>query len=238
MSRLTPLLKVVYDEYVATNRKIVFSNGQIYHAFNRGIDRRNVFTGLRELSRAEELIKYYVCKEPPVSYSKFLQLPKATRDEVTQQMKKDEKLVNVLAYCLMPNHFHFMLQQNSEKGLSTFISNFTNAYTKYLNTKHERAGPMFEGAFKAVLVESDEQLIHLSRYIHLNPVVSSIINEDQLPSYRWSSYPSYISEPEEGVVNSTLVISMFKSKDKYKEFVLDQVEYGKKLEAIKHLILE
>lgn len=224
---------------MVTNRKIVFSNGYIYHVFNRGIDRRSVFTGFREFSRAQELIKYYLCKDTPVSYSKFLQQPKEIREQVIQQMKRDEKLVNVLAYCLMPNHFHFMLQQNSDRGIPKFISNFTNAYTRYFNTKHGRTGPMFEGIFKAVLVESDEQLIHLSRYVHLNPVVSSIINEDQLSNYKWSSYHQYISKSDDdGYINTSLVLSMFKSKDKYKEFVLDQVKYGKKLEAIKHLTLE
>ncbi|OGH18769.1 MAG: hypothetical protein A2868_03285 [Candidatus Levybacteria bacterium RIFCSPHIGHO2_01_FULL_40_15b] len=223
---------------MATNRKIVFSNSYVYHVFNRGIDRRNIFTDLREYSRAQELRKYYFCKEPPVSYSKFLQQQKEIREEVAQQMKRDEKLVNILAYCLMPNHFHFMLQQNSDRGIPIFVSNFTNAYTRYFNTKHERTGPMFEGIFKAVLVESDEQLVHLSRYIHLNPVVSSIINEDQLINYQWSSYQHYVSDAIDDSVNSNLVLSMFKSKHIYKGFVLDHVEYGKKLEAIKHLVLE
>ena len=224
---------------MATNRRLVFSNGYIYHIFNRGIDRRNVFTGFREYLRAQELIQFYKHLETPVRYSKFLQLPKSLRDDVLREINKSEIQVDILAYCLMPNHFHFMLQQKVDKGISTFISNFTNAYTRYFNTKHERVGPMFEGIFKAVLVESDEQLIHLSRYIHLNPVVSSIIDESDINDYKWSSYPEYISLLKDNIIsNKDLVMSMFESEKHYEKFVLDHIEYGKKLELIKHLTLE
>ena len=217
----------------------MFSNGYIYHIFNRGIDRRSVFTGFREYLRAQELIEFYKHLETPVRYSKFLQLSKSLRDDVLREINKSETQVDILAYCLMPNHFHFMLQQKVDKGVSTFIANFTNAYTRYFNTKHERIGPMFEGIFKAVLVESDEQLIHLSRYIHLNPVVSSIINESDLNNYKWSSYHEYIAPSKNSTVSKRdLVMSMFESAKHYEKFVLDQIEYGKKLEIIKHLTLE
>ena len=217
----------------------MFSNGYIYHIFNRGIDRRSVFTGFREYLRAQELIEFYKHLETPVRYSKFLQLSKSLRDDVLREINKSETQVDILAYCLMPNHFHFMLQQKVDKGVSTFIANFTHAYTRYFNTKHERIGPMFEGIFKAVLVESDEQLIHLSRYIHLNPVVSSIINESDLNNYKWSSYHEYIAPSKNSTVSKRdLVMSMFESAKHYEKFVLDQIEYGKKLEIIKHLTLE
>ena len=224
---------------MATGRRLVFSNNYIYHIFNRGIDRRNIFTDLREYLRAQELMRFYKHSETPIRYSKFLQLPKSLRGDVLRELNKSETHIDILAYCLMPNHFHFMLQQKMDKGIPTFVSNFTNAYTRYFNTKHERIGPILEGIFKAVLVETDEQLIHLSRYIHLNPVVSSIINESDINNYKWSSYPEYIS-PSKGTVisNKDLVMSMFESAKHYEKFVLDHIEYGKKLESIKHLILD
>ncbi|MBI4092056.1 MAG: transposase [Candidatus Levybacteria bacterium] len=224
---------------MATNRRLVFSNGYIYHVFNRGIDRRTIFTGIREYSRAQELIQFYKHSETPIRYSKFLQLPNSLKEDVSRELNKNESQVDILAYCLMPNHFHFMLQQKIDRGIPIFVSNFTNAYTRYFNTKHERIGPIFEGIFKAVLVESDEQFIHLSRYIHLNPVVSSVINESDLNKYKWSSYPEYISILKGNAIsNRDLVMSMFESTKHYEKFVLDHVEYGKKLELIKHLTLE
>lgn len=224
---------------MATSRRLVFSNGNVYHVFNRGIDRRNIFTGFREYLRAQELIQFYKHRETPIRYSKFLQIPKSVREDVLRELNKSETHIDVLAYCLMPNHFHFMLQQNADKGIPTFISNFTNAYTRYFNTKHDRVGPMFEGIFKAILVESDEQLIHLSRYIHLNPIVSNIINESDLNNYKWSSYNEYIYPSKDNAVSKRdLLMLMFKSAKHYEKFVLDQIEYGKKLELIKHLTFE
>ena len=131
-------------------------------------------------------------------------------------------------------------RQNIDNGISTFISNFTNSYAKYFNTKYQRVGPLLEGVFKAVYVENDDQLIHLSRYIHLNPVVSSIVNETEILNYKWSSYPAYLSLNEKNkiVLDINTILSYFKSPKKYQEFVMDQVDYGKELEKIKHLTLD
>lgn len=138
----------------------------------------------------------------------------------------------------MPNHFHFLLRQSTEKGISVFISNITNAFTRYFNTKHKRAGPLFEGVFKAVHIESEEQLIHVSRYIHLNPVASSIIHDDELEGYRWSSYPEYLVTSPEEITQKELILDMFKSVEVYRAFVNNQIDYAKQLDVIKHLILE
>jgi len=176
---------------MTTIRKVVFRNDEIYHVFNRGIERRTIFTNKRNYERARDLIRFYKHKTRQ-RYSQVIRLTEDIRNKILDEVYKSEKLIDILAYCLMPNHFHFLLKQNSEKGISTFVSNFTNAYTKYFNTKNQRLSPLFQGTFKAVLVESEEQLVHLSRYIHLNPVVSSVIRESDLDSYPWSSYPEYI----------------------------------------------
>lgn len=145
-----------------------------------------------------------------------------------------EKLVDIICYCLMPNHFHLLLKQVAENGISKFISQISNSYTKFFNTKNKRIGPLLQGAFKAVLIENDEQLLHVSRYIHLNPVVSGIVNT--LEKYPWSSYQEYkigsiFCKTEE-------ILSFFKTKTEYLEFLNDQIEYGKSLEFIKHNLLD
>ncbi len=136
----------------------------------------------------------------------------------------------------MPNHFHFLLKQLKEGGITEFLSKLCNSYTKYFNTKYKRVGPLLQGEFKAVLVESDEQLLHLSRYIHLNPLVSYIVKN--LDLYEWSSYEEYINSKSKGVCVKENVLSFFKSPASYKQFVLDQAEYGEKLELIKHQLHE
>lgn len=136
----------------------------------------------------------------------------------------------------MTNHFHFLVSQVKVGGISKFMAKFTNSYTKYFNTKHQRVGPLFQGIFKAVHVESDEQLIHLSRYIHLNPVTGFIVKPDELENYQWSSYPNYLknlkSEEEK------VVMDFFKSTQDYKKFVLDHADYQKKLKEIDFLTID
>lgn len=134
----------------------------------------------------------------------------------------------------MPNHFHLQVRQLKENGISIFMSQVLNSYTKYFNTKYERVGALFQGAFKSVLIETDEQLIHLSRYIHLNPVVSGISKNPE--DYHWSSYHEYLEEPV--LCSPSEVLNFFQSKEKYKEFVQDQIEYGTILEILKHQTLE
>lgn len=223
---------------MATKRKITFVNDYIYHVFNRSIERRPIFTNRKEYDRALQLLKFYRHKNIPIRYSQLLQRPKDIRNRILEDLFNTEQIVEVLCFCLMPNHFHFMLKQKHEGGIARFISNFTNAYTKYFNTKYERLGPLFQGVFKAVIVESDEQLVHLSRYIHLNPVVSSIIKDEQLETYAYSSYLEYLSHSNNSIVNKELVLSMFKTVNKYEQFVVDQIDYAKKLDKIKHLTLE
>lgn len=223
---------------MATNRKIAFRNDEIYHVFNRGIDRRSIFTGKMGFERARQLIKFYRHKEIPIRYSQILLQPEELRNKILEGVFKSDRLVDILSYCLMPNHFHFLVKQLEANGVSKFISNFTNSYTKYFNTKSKRNGPIFEGVFKAVHVETDAQLIHLTRYIHLNPVASSIIPDNMLNKYSWSSYPEYLSLSSDEIAEKRMVLDLFKSTASYKEFVENQIDYAKELDSIKHLAIE
>jgi putative transposase len=135
---------------MATQRKIVFKTDSYYHVFNRGIERRVTFLNKREYTRVVDLLAFYQYITIPVRYSRFISLPDEKREMCWEQMKRGGKLVEVIAYCLMPNHFHLLLRQMLEKGIATYISNFVNAYTKYFNTKHERVGPLFQGGMPAL----------------------------------------------------------------------------------------
>lgn len=223
---------------MATVRKIVFRNNEIYHVFNRGVERRPIFMSRREYTRAQELLKFYRHKEIPIRFSQVQLQPEEIKTKMLESLFKSEKLVLILAYCLIPNHFHFLVKQILDNGITKFVANFTNAYTKFFNTKHQRVGPLVQGVFKAEHVETDEQLIHLSRYIHLNPVASGVIAEEMLDNYEWSSYPEYISLSRNGITEKEIVLNMFKTVEEYIKFVRDQISYTKELEKIKHLLLE
>lgn len=137
----------------------------------------------------------------------------------------------------MPNHFHLLIKQNTDNGISRFMRLTINSYARYYNTKYKRVGSLFQGMFKAVHIETDEQLLHISRYIHLNPLVSHIINEQDFLSYPYSSLPEYINN-QGYISNPVPILNHFSKKQSYLKFVLDQADYGKELEKIKHLTLE
>lgn len=223
---------------MATNRKLVFINNGFYHVFNRGLDKRPTFTNTWELNRALELMEFYQYKNTNIKFSRYKKLTSDKRLETWTKISKGPKLVEVICFCLMPNHFHLLLRQLEDKGIAIFMSNFINAYTRYFNTKSKRTGNLFEGVFKAVYIEDDEQLIHLSRYIHLNPTTSSLINIKQLEKYPWSSYPNYLCLRNDNIIKKEAVIDFFKLPAKYKDFVVNQAAYAKELHKIKHKILE
>lgn len=170
-----------------------------------------------------------------IRYSKYLTLEKEKKDNLLQSLFDKDLQVEIIAYCLMSNHFHILLKQLKTHGIVKFMAKFTNSYTKYFNSKHNRVGPLFQGIFKAVHVEDDEQLIHLSRYIHLNPVVGFVIEKEKLEDYPWSSNVQYLGLNQSAITNNKEILGFFKSQSDYKQFVQDQADYSIKLKTIKHL---
>lgn len=218
--------------------KSILANEEIYHIFNRGIERKPVFTCYRELDRAIKTLDYYRFKNISKSLAKALVLETTERKRFYSELKKKEKLVEVISYCFLPNHFHFLLKQISDNGIKKFISDFTNSYTRYFNMRNKRIGPLFEGIFKSARIESNEQLIHVSRYIHLNPVTAFLVKEEKIGDYKWSSYPEYMRRSAEKICDIDIIANQFESKEDYQRFVLDRAEYAKELEKIKHLLYE
>jgi len=210
------------------SRKTPFINGYYYHIYNRGVEKRNIFGTGKDYNHFLKTMIYYQLEGPKPRFSKFFKYQLFKPD-------LDKRLVDITCYCLMPNHFHFLVKQLRDNGISELISKLSNSYTKYFNTKNNRVGPLFQGEFKAVLVESDEQLLHVSRYIHLNPLVSNLVKN--LSLYKWSSYDEYISGTSRYCQKED-ILTFFKSRDKYKEFAMDQADYGRSLEMIKHQMFE
>ena len=148
----------------------------------------------------------------------------------------DSTIVEVVAYCLMPNHFHFILKQSREKGISRFISDVCNSYTRYFNLRYDRVGPLFQGNFKAILIDSEEYLLHLSRYIHLNPHNAYMVSDPKL--YQWSSLSEYIGVSNESFCRKEEVLSSFSPTNTYLSFINDYRNYAMSLKSINHLLLE
>lgn len=220
---------------MATNRNLVFVTDNVYHVYNRGVERRVLFSDTREHTRFVQTLWYYRFRKPPLRYSKFLTLNPQQQSLARAALLDSPKQVDILAYCLMPNHFHLLLRQTTDRGIHRFLSNVSDSYAKYFNTKHTRVGPLFQGSFKAVFIETEEELMHVSRYIHLNPVVSSLIEIESLAGYRWSSCAAYFHSATDEMVETAPVLSLFPSQSTYQQFIHDQADHAKKLEKLKHV---
>ena len=216
-------------------RKTPLISGPYYHIFNRGIDRQPTFHTKRDYERALQTLSYYRPSTNSVKYSQFLKKPLDERQNILDSITDVPHQVTIVAYCLMPNHFHLLLKQNEDSGISRFMSNFQNSYAKYFNVKHKRTGSLFDRQFKAVLIESENQLLHLTRYIHLNPYSSHAISKEEIVTYPYSSLPEYLSGNYK-LSNPNQVIDI--NSKRYERFVLDHSDYQQRLESLKHLTLE
>ena len=123
---------------------------EIYHVYNRGVNRQPTFLSKKEYKRAKETIFFYRSAKIPMSFSKFLVSDNDKQKDILEFLKSADKLVEILCYCLMPNHFHILLRQLKDNGISKYLSNVQNSYTRYSNKRHERDGSLFLDQFKAV----------------------------------------------------------------------------------------
>lgn len=133
------------------------------------------------------------------------------------------------SYVLMPNHFHFLLQQKKEDSTTRFMRRITNAYTRYFNEKYSRVGPLFQGVFKAAPIASDEYFLYLSRYIHRNPAIFPEYSEN-LQDYLWSSYRVYLGIQRSSYVQQDYILQSFSNTNSllnYKNFVESNKEDNK-----------
>lgn len=213
--------------------------GEYYHIFNRGVNKRSLFKSRIDYARILDLTYFYSFSNTPFKFSWFTKLSNRQQQKVWQNLSTHPKLVDIITFCYMPNHYHFIVHQLTETGISKFISHLQNSYARYFNTKYDRIGPLWQGPFKGIRITNEHQLLHLSRYIHLNPYSSSVVNNFQnLQSYPWSSLPEYLGKTGRPLSNPQIVISSFKNTRSYLDFVLDNADYQKQLELIKHLFVD
>jgi REP element-mobilizing transposase RayT len=173
-------------------RKVEFRAGEHYHLYNRGVNYQPIFFE-RE------------------NYSYFL---KDWRRFVT------DNAIAIVAYCLMPNHYHLLVKLGTDVP-SQVLQPFLLSYSKWVNRRYARVGPLFQGPFQAVLVDRDEYLLHLSRYIHLNPVAARLVQH--AGDWEFSSYREYIGLRAGTLPHPEIVLSQFASRDEYRSFVEDDV---------------
>lgn len=187
---------------------------KIYHIYNRGTDKRKIFLEHRDYARFLSLL-YLSNGTSSVHISNH---QGSTLMELLS-LEKGEPLVDIAAYCLMPNHFHLLLKQKVDGGISKFMQKLTTGYTMYFNTKYQRSGTLFQGKFKSKQTGEDRYLKYLLSYIHLNP--------SKYATYPYSSYFDFIGKerPENKLLNRECLPLYFSSPQKFKEELDEWVNY-------------
>lgn len=154
-------------------RKDPFVNNQYYHIYNRGVDKRDIFVDADDLSRFVLSAKEFNSTEPIGSLKECIN-NKTDADKIRD---KNDKLVSIACYCLNPNHFHFIVKQEVDGGISEFFKRLLGGYTMYFNNTHKRSGSLFESRFKSVLIERDDYFLKIRPYVNINYLVHDIPQE-------------------------------------------------------------
>lgn len=221
-------------------RKNPLVTGGTYHVFNKSIADYIIFNTDSERERIITAIRYYQVEKNNSSLSRFIKLNQGENNNLNKSFIKDvkgkTKIAEIIAYCVMPTHIHLILQQLQDNGISVFMNNILNSYSKYFNIKHKRKGPLWEARFKSILVDNDEYLLHLTRYIHLNPATASLIDSPDI--WKASSYHEYISENDSNSRICEYQHLLDIKPEQYKKFVEDRISYQRELAKIKHLLIE
>lgn len=220
-------------------RKHVLAVGEVYHIFTRSIADYKVFNNNSDFERMQRLIKFFEV-ENEIKFSDFLDLRLVQKEGFNNAcniIAKDKiNLVQIIAYCFMPTHIHLVLKQLEEHSISKYMKDILISYTRYFNTLHQRKGPLWESRFKNVLVENDDQLQHLIRYVHLNPVTAKLIDNPE--DWLFSSYREYLSEVKDATAICQFDDILEIKPSLYRKFINDQISYQKELAKIKSLIME
>jgi putative transposase len=228
-------------------RKPKFTENQIYHVYNRGVEKRDIFMDDKDYFRfIHNLFEFN--NENPVLNLNYYFNPKIM-DVESRFLKKEKEprklLVEILVFTLMPNHFHLLLRQKLENGIVKFMQKLGTGYTNYFNKKYERVGGLFQGRFKAVLVSQDTHFIHLPHYLHTNPLelnYGSSTSIDFLSNYRWSSFPDYIGKKNfPSVTQRKFLLDIYGREEDYKKYTkerLKETDRDRILKKIEDVVLD
>jgi putative transposase len=216
-------------------RKYPLRNNKVYHTFTKSIAGYEIFRDNTDFQRIINLFQYFRAQKPPLRFSVFLDAKKKNNFNEDHFNSKNN-LVEIVAYCIMPTHIHLILKQLKKNGISVFMRNVLNSYTRFFNIKNKRKGPLWEGRFKNVEVETDEQLLHLTRYVHLNPVTAGIVHKPD--EWMFSSYREFLGLIENKNRMCKYLNVLDVKYDEYRRFVSSGKDYQKELAEIKALCLE
>ncbi len=218
------------------SRNFTFAEGEYYHCYSRGVEKRKIFLDKNDYKRFITLL--FVCNS--IDKIHLSDHQKKTFQEIFNIPRADS-LVDIGVYCLMPNHFHLLLMEKMKGGISLFMQKLMTAYIMYFNKKYNRAGSLFESSYKARRINGNRYLKYLFSYIHLNPIkiinpkwkenkIGNILETKKyLREYSYSSYLDYVQEdrPQKIILNQDVFPNYFNNKEEFEREIFDWLKYDK-----------
>ena len=206
-----------------------FASDSYYHIYNRGVAKQKIFLDDQDYKVFLSYLKLYLTKPEPEEAEKI---------SPSKHLKNYFELASLLGYCLMPNHFHLFVFQKDSNTITNLMRSLSTKYSMNFNKKYKRVGPVFQGNYKAVMVENENQFIYLSKYIHRNPL-DILPAGSNLAGYKYSSYPNYLGFFNQSWIAKDDIMSYFSKtnpKGSYQKFVEELDE--RDLPMIKNLLLD
>lgn len=212
-------------------RKVQFVETEIYHIYNRGVEKREIFHDETDYFRFLHNLYEFNDANPALNVNYYFNTdPKSVPD-----FKKREILVEILIFTLMPNHFHIILKQKKKDGIKTFMHKLGTGYAMYFNNKYKRSGILFQGRFKSKIVDRESYYIQLPFYIHSNPLKLNYggpASIDFLEKYRWSSFLDYIGRKNfPSITSRKMILDYFGGEQEYKKAFEKWMKTGITMEA-------
>lgn len=207
-----------------------YHENSYYHLYNRGVAKQPIFLDEHDYKMFLYYLKLYL-SQPDLQGETLKASPSRKLRNFCEEIK-------LIAYCLMPNHFHLLVYQKNENGINRFMQSMATKYAIYFNRKYKRVGTIFQGAYKAVLVQNEPQLLYLSKYIHRNPL-DLLPSRSHLEGYKYSSYGNYLRLFNQNWVKPNDILDLFSStnlNNSYRTFVEEPDE--RDLPTIKNVVLE
>jgi len=208
-----------------------FYDDCFYHIFNKSIANFGIFSKSKNSLKFIDTLDYYNDLKTKISLSVYLRENSLNTNLL---IPKDSSIAKIISYCIMPDHYHLLLKIIHANKFSKYINNVESSFSRYFNIKTNRKGPLWQSRFKSVIIESNEHLLHVSRYIHLNPTTNYLVDDPE--DWNLSSYKDFIGD-EKYLKEYVREISIDSCLD-YKKFVEDNKDYQRKLKHIKKLIID
>jgi len=249
LSNYIKLLKLNFNSFIISLMyvKPQFTEDKVYHIYNRGVEKRQIFMEDKDYFRfIHDLFEFN--DERAVLNTNYYFNPQTMEVELRYFKKEVEPrklLVEILVFVLMQNHFHLLVKQRIDNGVVKFMQKMGTGYTNYFNKKYERVGSLFQGRFKAVMIDEDAHFLHIPHYLHSNPLnygsSTSIVGQIEfLENYRWSSFPDYVGKKNfPSLTQRKFLLDFFGGEEQYKRKTIEWLkERQQNSEKIKDFVLE